>query len=232
MNPNENNTASKKGLIVGVIALAVVIGLAVFFYNKGSNISTDANKNVIDEIAKAKEEADKYENNENPGNSTESTDTTVDKEDAGTADEENAPIPAPDFTVYTEDKTPIRFTDMLGKPVIINFWATWCGPCKKEMPHFEKAYKEYGDKIEFMMINPTDGANDTHESVNKFLKDNGYTFPVYRDTESDAVMKYGISAFPTTFFINSDGYLLGYYPGTMSEETLYACIDIVMGKTE
>ena len=72
MNSNENNTASKKGLIVGVIALAVVIGLAVFFYNKGSNISTDANKNVIDEIAKAKEEADKYENNENPGSSAES----------------------------------------------------------------------------------------------------------------------------------------------------------------
>ena len=147
MNSNENNTASKKGLIVGVIALAVVIGLAVFFYNKGSNISTEVNKNVIDEIAKAKEEADKYENNENHGSSAESTDTTVDKEDAGAADDENAPIPAPDFTVYTEDKTPVRFTDMLGKPVIINFWATWCGPCKKEMPHFEKAYKEYGDKI-------------------------------------------------------------------------------------
>ena len=100
------------------------------------------------------------------------------------------------------------------------------------MPHFEKAYREYSDRIEFMMINPTDGMNDTKESVENFIADTEYTFPVYLDFDSDASAKYGINSFPNTFFIDRNGNLLGYYPGMMSEDTLYSCIDILLGKSQ
>lgn len=139
---------------------------------------------------------------------------------------------APHFYVYDKNGARIEFSDKVGKPIIINFWATWCGPCKMEMPHFQKAFDEYSDIIEFMMINPTDGANDTEASVAKFLTDTGYTFPVYYDKDSVATSVYGITGFPTTFFVDKDGNLLGYYPGTMNEETLYSCIDIVLGNTD
>ncbi len=159
--------------------------------------------------------------------------TSSDTEDGVENTQETAPErqAAPDFTVYDLDGNAVKFSDRVGeKPIIINFWATWCGPCKSEMPHFEKAFKEYGDRIDFMMINPTDGVNDTKENVAKFLAETGYTFPVYYDLDSNAAMVYGITGFPMTFFIDKDGYLLGYVPGSMDEATLYECIGIVMGE--
>lgn len=165
---------------------------------------------------------------------TESENTGNDASEESVPEGENGEIQqqaAPDFTVYDKDGNAVKFSDRVGeKPVIINFWATWCGPCKSEMPHFEKAYNEYRDKIDFMMINPTDGVNDTEKAVEEFLADTGYTFPVYYDTESDAGITYGITGFPMTFFIDKDGYLLGYFPGAMDEATLYECIDIVLGE--
>lgn len=238
-NSNNNqgeNVKSKAGLIVGILIFVLVLISALFFYNRCSDIGTSASEKTLEELAKAKENADKHKDDSNSdadNNNAENTNGNTEEitgdaaEDADDS-ENNEPILAPDFTVYTADGEAVTFKSKLGKPVIINFWATWCGPCKNEMPHFEKAYKEYGDQIEFMMINPTDGVNDTHQSVNKFLSDYGYTFPVYRDTTTEAASLYGISAFPTTFFITGEGYLLGYYPGMMDEETLYACIDIVL----
>jgi len=201
--------------------------------DKGNGQDNTSSDNSDNTALTAKKEPDAVSKPTEKPSSDKKTDTASGKSDKDASESDEKPYPdavkAPDFTVYTKDGSAVKLSDMRGKPVILNFWATWCGPCKMEMPHFEKAYKEYKDKIEFMMINPTDGYNDTHKSVDKFINDNGYTFPVYRDTKSDAITKYGISAFPTTFFIDSNGYLLGYYTGTMNEETLYACIDIVLG---
>ncbi len=136
-------------------------------------------------------------------------------------------IPAPDFEVLDTDGEAVKLSEKLGKPIILNFWATWCGPCKAELPHFEKAYREYGDIIEFMMVNQTDGTDDTVESVNEFVSKGGYTFPVYFDTRFNASLTYGISSIPVTFFIDKDGNILYGYRGTMSENTLYAYIDMI-----
>ena len=90
-------------------------------------------------------------------------------------------FPAMDFTVYTTDGTPVSLSDHFGRPILINFWATWCPPCKSEMPDFDRVYADYGDDVVFMMINMTDGSRDTVESAAAFVADNGYSFPVYYD---------------------------------------------------
>ena len=229
MDNNNGNKSSGKGfraLILGFTVLILIVFAANTLYGKLSDgRKSEAAEKLVEDIAQNKDKVS--------GTASEATSESPSESNEPSESEpsENTQMPrAPEFVVYDNDGNEVKFTDKIGKPIIINFWATWCGPCKKEMPHFEKAYREYGDRIEFMMINPTDGINDTHESVDKFIEDYGYTFPVYRDTDVYAASVYGINSFPNTFFIDSDGYVLGYMPGSMDEETLYACIDILLGE--
>ena len=132
-----------------------------------------------------------------------------------------------DFSVYDADGSTVTLFEKLGKPIVINFWATWCGPCKMELPHFEKAYKEFGNDVEFMMVNLTDGGRETKEVVLDFLNKNGYTFPVYYDTDYSAAIAYGTNSIPVSVFIDAEGNIVYGYIGAMSEEMLYACIDLI-----
>lgn len=137
-------------------------------------------------------------------------------------------VAAPDFTVYDENGNPVDFSDFAGKPVVINFWATWCGYCVKEMPAFEKAANEFGEKVAFMMINVTDGYQETKEDAMAFIEEKGYTFPVYYDTDLSAAKVYGASSLPATAFINSKGELVYGQLGMLSEETLYSYIEKIV----
>ena len=85
------------------------------------------------------------------------------------SDGQQAKVKAPDFVVYDKDGNKVGLSDYLGKPVVLNFWASWCGPCASEMPDFEEAYKERGDKIQFLMINLTDGYQETMESATEYI---------------------------------------------------------------
>jgi len=129
-------------------------------------------------------------------------------------------IAAVDFTVFDADGNPVNLFDFAGKPVVLNFWATWCGPCKSELPAFDKLSKEYEGKVEFMMINVTDGYQETVEGVKAFMEENEYTFPVYFDTTLQAASIYGAQSIPLTVLISSDGYLEAYQIGAVSEEAL------------
>lgn len=131
----------------------------------------------------------------------------------------------PEFTVYDTNGNEVKLSDFLGKPVMINFWATWCGPCRAELPYFDSAYQKYGDEIEFVMINLTDGYDDTKESVKNFVEESGYTFPYYYDTNNEAGNVYGIYSIPTTICVDKEGYLIGVHIGSMSEEEVYGIID-------
>ena len=91
---------------------------------------------------------------------------------------------APDFTVFDIDGNAVKLSDFQGKPVILNFWASWCGPCKAEMPDFEKKYKELGDKVQFLMVNITSG--DDFETAKDYIAQQGYQFPVFYDTTGEA----------------------------------------------
>jgi len=133
---------------------------------------------------------------------------------------EPEPIPAPDFIVYDADGNEVRLSDKKGKPVVIDFWASWCGPCKKGLPKMEEAYKQYGDRVEFMMVNLTDGHQETVEKANKLIEENGYTFPVYYDSDLIAAYVYQVNSIPRTLFVDADGNAVVMYTGLMPEEVI------------
>ena len=137
---------------------------------------------------------------------------------------------APDFTVYTADGAPVKLSDMKGKPVVVNFWATWCNPCLSELGHFEDMYKKYGDSINFMMVDMTDGSRETAQKVKAFVDSNGYTFPVYLDTKQYAAYTYSVSSIPMTLFINENGEIVYNYVGAMNSKTLENFITVFFGK--
>lgn len=147
-------------------------------------------------------------------------DSTV-SEDAAKAD---------DFTVYDSEMNEVKLSDSFGKPIVINFWATWCGPCKSELPAFDAMYKKYGNDVVFMMINLTDGYRETVSSVEKFLPNSGYSFPVYYDIQYDASDAYGVHSIPETVFINADGSVYHSQIGAMSEDILENYITEMIGE--
>ena len=128
--------------------------------------------------------------------------------------------PAGDFSCLNADQEEVKLSDSFGKPVVLNFWATWCPPCCNELGDFEAMYEKYGDKIQFMMVNLTDGESETVEGVVSFMKENGYSFPVFYDTKQAGVIAYGINAIPQTFFINSKGELVSNCYGQISGKAL------------
>ena len=134
---------------------------------------------------------------------------------------------APDFTVTDQDGNEVKLSDFFGKPIVLNFWASWCGPCQYEMPDFEQAYHQYGEEVQFLMVNLTDGYSETVSSAKKFLADSGYTFPVYFDTLSDAAKTYQIYSIPCTYFLDADGALVTKTVGMISAEGLYQGIELI-----
>lgn len=127
---------------------------------------------------------------------------------------------APDFTVYTADGQEVKLSDFVGKPVVLNFWASWCGPCRNEMPAFEAMYRATGDQVQFLMVNLTDGTRETVDSAAGFLADAGYTFPVFYDTTLAAVVAYQVNAIPATYFIDAQGNLVDFHVGAMTHLAL------------
>ncbi|MBQ6646224.1 MAG: TlpA family protein disulfide reductase [Clostridia bacterium] len=137
--------------------------------------------------------------------------------------------PAPDFTVTDADGKQVKLSDKLdGKPVIFNIWASWCPPCVAELGYFDEAAKQYKDKINFMMINLTDGAMETVDGAKAFLEQKGYTFPAYFDTLGEAASLYVGQYIPMTWVINADGTVLGYVEGGMAQEDLLYCINLLI----
>ena len=144
------------------------------------------------------------------------------------AETEAAPEPAPDFTVYDGEGNAHKLSDFRGKPVILNFWASWCGPCKSEMPDFEEKYLEYGDEIHFLLVNLTDGQQETVETASAFIEKQGYTFPVYFDSAMEGAYAYGVNAVPVTYFLDAEGVFVAWGQGALSASSLQSGIDMLL----
>ena len=123
---------------------------------------------------------------------------------------------APDFKLLSLDKKEVKLSDFVGKKVILNFWATWCPPCRVEMPHMEKVYKNDRDNVVVLSVNLTQ-TEKSESDVRAFVEDFGLTFPVVMDTKGDVSSTYQISAYPTSYFIDSQGIIREIFKGAIND---------------
>lgn len=137
---------------------------------------------------------------------------------------------APDFTADLADGSTFTLSEQSGKVVLLNFWATWCGPCVGEMPAFERLWKEYGDKVAILAVN----CLEDEETVRQFIAENGYTFPIAFDVEGVVNMKYPTDGIPYTVVIGKDGTVQDIYLGALDADTQYQeykkAIDSALGQ--
>ena len=159
---------------------------------------------------------------------TESTTAQTTKTETTTSasQEEYDPYRAPNFTVLDVNGNEVKLSDFRGKPVVLNFWATWCYYCKSEMADFNQAYYKYPD-IQFLMVNATDGVYETISSAKKYVAQEGYDFDVFFDTKEEAVNAYYVTGFPTTYFIDANGRLVARAVGMIDLETLEVGIGMI-----
>ena len=153
---------------------------------------------------------------------------------APTATPDPNAIPAPDFTLKDQNGDEHTLSDYQGKVVFLNFWATWCPPCQREMPDVQALYEDWdkneGDVVVLGVANPKSAEypynqDEDEESIKTFLSDRDYTYPVVMDTTGDVFAAYGISAFPTTFMIDKEGNVFGYVQGGISRDIMDSIVD-------
>jgi len=193
--------AQKLKLCLGIVGLALLIVVAVFAYN------TLANRvSPVDLLAFPEE-----------------------RDGIGTY----APTQrqrAPDFALIDWDGNSLRFSDIVagGKPVVLNFWASWCPACRNEKPGFERVYRDRGEEVKFVMLGLADGVRETVETGRRYIEEGGFTMPVYFDTLQEGVRAHGIRFLPTTVFIDGDGYIVADTQGMVNEEALRRAIDFIL----
>ena len=145
------------------------------------------------------------------------------------ADDGRPMIPALGFELTDQYGVTHTLEQYHGKVIFLNFWATWCPPCRAEMPDIQRLYEKYGsddDEVAILAVaTPGYNGEGDEESVKAFLTENGYTYPVLMDASGELIRYYGVSAIPTTFMIDAEGNIYGYVPGAMTEETMQSIID-------
>lgn len=146
--------------------------------------------------------------------------------------------PAVDFNLTDQYGNTHTLSQYKGKTIFLNFWGTWCPPCRAEMPDIQKLYEEFDQEGEDALVilgvaAPNLGKEKSEDGIKTFLEENGYTYPVLMDTEAELFQTYGITSFPTTIMIDRDGSLFGYATGQLNEETMRSIIQQTMeGKRE
>ena len=201
-----NKMKSYMGIIKSISGVIIIIAGLVMFFNGFVGINNQLN--IRNE-------------NLNEGNIVENNEQAQDNE-------ENKIEPI-DFTLYDQYGNRHTLSEYKGKIVFLNFWATWCPPCRGEMPHMEELYNEYNKNQDDVVIlgvaSPNLGREGNENDIKDFLSEEGYTFPVVLDNNGAMVYDYGISAFPTTFIIDKEGYITKYIPGAMDKSTMQSVIE-------
>lgn len=201
----------KIGWIAGVLALVALIGGASVLYNKYSN-EIESSQLMTENSSQAEIQTEAEEGGEH------------------TEEAEVEYVMAPDFTVYDAEGNEVKLSDFIGKPTVVNFWASWCGACQIEMPDFDEMYKEFGEEVNFLMVNMTDGSRETADAAAKFVEDAGYAFPIYYDTKMNAAMTYGVNSLPSTYFIDAEGHAVTRAQGIINAEVLQYAIEMISGE--
>ena len=135
-----------------------------------------------------------------------------------------------DATVYTESGAPFAFSEIAdGKPLVVNYWATWCPYCVKEMPDYLEIYRDYSGRVSFAFVDCADGKRETVDKAAAWLADNGFAeLPAYYDVESEAQYLYRVTSLPTTVVVSASGEVMTVSPGTIDPDTLRSALDSLL----
>jgi thiol-disulfide isomerase/thioredoxin len=192
--------------IILIISTVIVVGLSVYAVS-------DYNKKQQRALTNTPPSSTTSKNNS-------SSETIEANETADTETPEK--IAAPDFKLKDLSGKEISLSDLKGKRVFINFWATWCPPCKAEMPELEKLYQETKSS-DLVII--TVNLGEDKATVHKFIESNKYNFPVLLDSKNEAAALYGIRSIPTSYFIDKDGYIANGKIGAMNLEEMRSYVE-------
>ena len=205
---------NKKLLLITLAVFLAVLGVAGALYPKLSAGMTPQQMATMPTATTAPTQPKAEESVETtqPPETTEPTEST-----------EPESIAAPDFTVVDWDGNTVNFYDYIGKPIVLNFWTHWCYYCELEMPEFNATYERLNGEVIFLMVH----ADPNTEKAKQIVTDAGYTFPVVFDEEDVAAFTYGITSYPTTFFVDAEGNLQAYCSGAMDGDLLQQGIDMI-----
>ncbi|EGT3949503.1 redoxin domain-containing protein, partial [Clostridioides difficile] len=221
---------SNMEIIKKIGGIILIVSGILMMVNGFGSISKHFNTSQNSKI-ESKQEDNKRENStdkeENSDGNDSQKDSNNENNDKGSNDEDR--IKSIDFTLTDQYGKTHKLSDYEGKVVFLNFWATWCPPCKEEMPYIEQLYKDYNKNNDDVVIlgvaSPNLGREGSREHVVNFLKGQSYTFPVVLDEDGALAYQYGINAFPTTFIIDKEGYVTKYIPGAMDKATMKSFIE-------
>ena len=190
------------------------------------DVSGDNTENTPPSENESLNENENGDGNEAPpsDNDSQNSSPETEKEEEKTDPPKNL---APDFTVLDENGNEVKLSDFRGKPVVLNFWATWCYYCKVEMPDFNEAFKKYPD-VHFLMVNATSTSGETESKAKSFKSDNGYAFNIYFDKTGEATDTYNITGYPTTYFISAEGELIAVGNGMLSMSNLEYGVSLIL----
>lgn len=158
-----------------------------------------------------------------------------------TGETESAPeeikVAAPDFTLVDQYGAEHTLSEYRGKTVFLNFWATWCPPCRGEMPDIQALYERYGENAKDLVVlgiaAPNLGREGSVSDIKDFLTENQYSFPVVMDQSGEIFAEYGISAYPTTFMIDAEGNVFGYVSSALTPDIMERIVQqTITGKRE
>lgn len=219
-----------KTFFVLALVFVLLLGGAYVLYQRLSSGQGSDNLAIAGSSAQSGESSSSSSSAPGSSGSSQNSSGSTDSQSSQSSQEEEEPelTPAPDFTVYDKEGNEVHLSDFVGKPIVLNFWASWCSPCKSEMPDFNQAYLDYGEEVQFLMVNMTDGSRETVESASAFIEEQGYEFPVFYDTDYDAALTYGAYALPTTYFIDAEGYGVAWAQSALSAENLQKGLDMIL----
>lgn len=192
--------------------------------------------NLAGSPAAAQEEKSSWEARETAAPSgkevSDETEAKSDDNDPASASDERELPDAPEFALTDQFGNVHTLSDYKGKTIFLNFWATWCGPCKMEMPEIQSLYEDWeentGDLVVLGVAAPGSGREGDAAHITGFLEDNGYTFPVLMDETGTLFYQFGITAFPTTFMITEEGKVYGYVSGAITREVMDSIVEQTM----
>ena len=189
---------STKLIITALICVAIFVGIYFLYGVLKENYTPNQFSNVTQNTSKV---TDEYES-------------------------EQVDTKAKDFKVFDENGNEVKLSDFFGKPIVLNFWATWCYYCREEMPDFNDAYHNNPD-VQFLMVNVTDGRRETVFSAKQYVDDSDFDFTVLYDKNLDATTTYGAWGLPMTVFIDKDGNYVNHASGMLDAENLKRGIDLI-----